>query len=91
MEFGSLALIDMGQDEDKNGKIFVYQVYETDIIVVDILNQKFQLSVSDFHQQVKNPINGILSVYFLKKLGVAWSACTIEGLFILLIIPLYLI
>jgi hypothetical protein len=53
MGFGSLALIDMGQDEDKNGKIFVYQVYETDIIVVDILNQKFQLSVSDFHQQVK--------------------------------------
>jgi hypothetical protein len=53
MGFGSLALIDMGQDEDKNGKIFVYQVYETDIIVVDILNQKFQLSVSDFHQQIK--------------------------------------
>jgi len=53
MGFGSLALIDMGQDEDKNGKIFVYQVYETDIIVVDILNQKFQLSVSNFHQQFK--------------------------------------
>lgn len=83
-EFGSLALIDMGQDEDENGK----NIRLPGVKKGDHSSRHFKpeilVTCVRFSPTGKNLINNLFFniLYKKKQLGRAWSACTTEGLLI---------
>jgi periodic tryptophan protein 2 len=81
-EFGSLALIDMGQDEDENGKsIRLPGVKRGDHSSRHFKPEILVTCVRFSPTGKQNKMYDISSLFF-SNIGRAWSACTTEGLLI---------
>ncbi len=81
-EFGSLALIDMGQDEDENGKNLSLPGARKGDRSSRHFKPEILITCVRFSPTGKKiQINNIQSINF-KIIGRAWAACTTEGLLI---------